>query len=310
MEFKLNDYHRNISDEEFLKDILRVAHSLGKETITISEYSNNGGKYDPSTISKRFGGWLKAIKLCGLNPNKKQIDSGLATYTQSYITTQELIDDLLDVSKKINKKTFSSGEYRQNGKYSIDTYFKRFKTWNNALVAAGLIPFSVPAGKRVSEYACLEEIERIWIALGRQPKTTDITNGISKYSLSVYKHRFGSWRKALEFFVAYMNGEQEVEKTEEADDIQLPVEIPQDVDYNELIHKTSRGVNLRLRFTVMKRDNFKCCICGRSPATTPGLELHIDHIIPWSKGGETTIDNLQTLCSDCNLGKSNLSEND
>ena len=58
----------------------------------------------------------------------------------------------------------------------------------------------------------------------------------------------------------------------------------------------------------MKRDNFKCCMCGRSPSTTIGLELHIDHIIPWSMGGETVIDNLQTLCSDCNLGKSNLSE--
>ncbi|MCI5815572.1 HNH endonuclease [Ruminococcus sp.] len=49
-------------------------------------------------------------------------------------------------------------------------------------------------------------------------------------------------------------------------------------------------------------------MCGRSPSTTIGLELHIDHIIPWSMGGETVIDNLQTLCSDCNLGKSNLSE--
>ena len=70
--------------------------------------------------------------------------------------------------------------------------------------------------------------------------------------------------------------------------------------------RTKRDINLRLRFLVMKRDNFKCCMCGRSPATTPNLELHIDHIKPWSKGGETVIENLQTLCADCNLGKSNL----
>ena len=71
-------------------------------------------------------------------------------------------------------------------------------------------------------------------------------------------------------------------------------------------HKTSREVNLRLRFKVMQRDNFKCCICGASPATNPSIELHIDHIVPWSKGGETLLENLQTLCSNCNYGKSNL----
>lgn len=56
----------------------------------------------------------------------------------------------------------------------------------------------------------------------------------------------------------------------------------------------------------MKRDNFKCGICGAVPAINSDIELQVDHIIPWSKGGETTFDNLQTLCSRCNLGKSDL----
>ena len=56
----------------------------------------------------------------------------------------------------------------------------------------------------------------------------------------------------------------------------------------------------------MHRDNFKCCKCGKSPAKDPSVELHVDHIIPWAKGGETVLENLQTLCSDCNLGKSDL----
>ncbi|MBR5903681.1 MAG: HNH endonuclease, partial [Clostridia bacterium] len=62
----------------------------------------------------------------------------------------------------------------------------------------------------------------------------------------------------------------------------------------------------KLRYQVLKRDNFKCCACGASPAKDPSVELHIDHIVPWSKGGETVIDNLQTLCSKCNLGKSDI----
>lgn len=70
-------------------------------------------------------------------------------------------------------------------------------------------------------------------------------------------------------------------------------------------HRTSRTPSMKLRFEILKRDNFKCCACGSSPAKDPAVELHIDHIIPWSKGGETTEDNLQTLCSICNFGKGN-----
>ena len=70
-------------------------------------------------------------------------------------------------------------------------------------------------------------------------------------------------------------------------------------------HKTPRVIKDKLRYQVLKRDNFKCCACGASPAKDPSVELHIDHILPYSKGGETILENLQTLCSRCNLGKSN-----
>ena len=71
-------------------------------------------------------------------------------------------------------------------------------------------------------------------------------------------------------------------------------------------HKTQREPNLRLRFKVLARDHFKCCSCGASPAKDSSVELHVDHIVPWSKGGETVLENLRTLCSKCNLGKSDL----
>ena len=73
---------------------------------------------------------------------------------------------------------------------------------------------------------------------------------------------------------------------------------------NESKAKMTRAISSKLRYQVLKRDHFKCCICGASPAKNAGVELHIDHIIPWSKGGETVIENLQTLCSRCNIGKS------
>jgi 5-methylcytosine-specific restriction endonuclease McrA len=56
----------------------------------------------------------------------------------------------------------------------------------------------------------------------------------------------------------------------------------------------------------MQRDHFTCRACGASPAKEAGVELHVDHVVPWSRAGETTLENLQTLCTRCNLGKSDL----
>ncbi|MBQ8472176.1 MAG: HNH endonuclease [Bacilli bacterium] len=61
-------------------------------------------------------------------------------------------------------------------------------------------------------------------------------------------------------------------------------------------------MSLGLRYDVLKRDNFKCCVCGYG--SLDNVKLHVDHIIPVSRGGKTKLDNLQTLCNRCNLGKS------
>ena len=50
---------------------------------------------------------------------------------------------------------------------------------------------------------------------------------------------------------------------------------------------------------VYRRDGARCMYCG----STENLQL--DHIIPFSKGGATSLENLQLLCQKCNLEKSN-----
>ena len=74
----------------------------------MKEYKDNGGRYGTTTFVRRFGGWLKALMLCGLAPDKSQIDASSGTYTQSYITTRELIDDLKRVSLLIDKSQLFS----------------------------------------------------------------------------------------------------------------------------------------------------------------------------------------------------------
>lgn len=65
--------------------------------------------------------------------------------------------------------------------------------------------------------------------------------------------------------------------------------------------KRERSVTPRKRFETLKRDKFTCQYCG---AKAPDAILHVDHIVPFSKGGTCDIMNLVTSCADCNNGKS------
>ena len=76
-----------------------------------------------------------------------------------------------------------------------------------------------------------------------------------------------------------------------------------DEEKEELLNSAKRMNKLRLyrAESVFQRDNYTCCICGKTK--NDGVELVIDHIIPRSRGGKTTEGNLQTLCSKCNILK-------
>jgi HNH endonuclease len=156
-----------------------------------------------------------------------------------------------------------------------------------------------------------------------------MTAPLSRFSTRPYIDRFGNWSKALEKFIEVANQEPTEAELNPSMDSSEPIsdsetnpntnqEIVNEVKAVEskpkmsirvegvFKHKTKRDINLQKRWKVFNRDNFKCVSCGRSPAKDPNVELHVDHIKPWSKGGETVLENLQTLCATCNLGKSNI----
>ena len=60
-------------------------------------------------------------------------------------------------------------------------------------------------------------------------------------------------------------------------------------------------MTLSLRYDILRRDGFRCVLCGAT--ADDGVKLHVDHIIPVSKGGKTVPSNLRTLCDRCNFGK-------
>mgnify|MGYP000487194547 CR=1 FL=1 len=203
MEFKLNEYHRNIPNEELLADIKRVAKSLNKNPLTQRDYKKQG-KYGTNTIRRRFGGWNKALELCGMQANAYQLSAALGSRAHHTVDTHELLNDIKRVARLLEKESISSKDYNAYGLFSSGTCFKRFSTWNETLKQAGLKPHTYVSRKRIDDEVLLKEIERIWIKLGRQPTTTDIKAGISNYSLHAYAEHFGGWRGALQAFMQYI----------------------------------------------------------------------------------------------------------
>ena len=213
------------------------------------------------------------------------------------VPDEDLIMDLLDVKSKLGKDKVTIEEYNNMGKSSADTIGRRFGTWNNALKKAG-----IPVSKRtdITDEELFINLEEVWIKLGRQPRRTEMKKPLSKYFGSIYANRYHGWIKALQKFIDFINSEPE---DNELDDL---VEVQQEENLKEVIkHKTKRNISDRLRFRILMRDGFTCKSCGRSPVKERGVELHVDHIVPWSKGGETIPENLETKCKKCNLGKGN-----
>lgn len=77
-----------------------------------------------------------------------------------------------------------------------------------------------------------------------------------------------------------------------------------DDDIWQTICRVERGrVSNKMRFSIYERDGHRCRKCGRY-----SNYLEIDHIFPISKGGKSEYNNLQTLCHECNVKKSNTVE--
>lgn len=69
--------------------------------------------------------------------------------------------------------------------------------------------------------------------------------------------------------------------------------------------RSARSPSPSLRWQVLRRDESTCQLCG---AKAPQVPVEVDHVVPWSKGGPTVVENLRVLCFACNRGKSNRSE--
>jgi hypothetical protein len=204
------------------------------------------------------------------------------------VPDEELLAELRRVAALVAPATVTIDRFNEHAAFHSTTLSRRFGSWFRALDIAGL-----PRTRKlnISTEELFENLVRVWLKLGRQPKYQDLTREHSLFSAGTYENRFGTWRKALEAFVSWANEGNLAAKV-------MPSTQPPSQP------RGSRNINWRLRALVLMRDGSRCQLCGAE--AREGAKLHVDHIVPWSKGGATALHNLRVLCHVCNIGKSDV----
>lgn len=278
-------------DEELIEELKRVS-LLVNGRLTMSKF-DLFSKVHSSTVRNRFNGWSKALE-------KADLANKISPHAQTFSDT-EIVEQAKIIANKLKTKSLTRKQFSEHSGIGERPIKRIFGSWKEVLIKANLE--ISPLGRRYSDEECFENILKLWVHYGRQPSYAELKQSPSKVGAKAYVGRWGGWKNALKAFIEYSS--KEIKNTKK---ITISPEAKETV--KELPHRgKSRSINLALRYKVLVRDNFRCVICGRSPAVDLGTKLHIDHIVAWSKGGLNELSNLRVLCSDCNLGKGDKDEN-
>ena len=289
------------SYEAMLNELRTVAAAIPEGQHMTRRYFDVHGRASSSAVIVRFGGWREALTKAGLSDlySGRTVSALMRTQPTRGVPKEDMIQELQRVAAVQGAAQLSMPEFdRLSSTMTASGVSRRFGSWRGALEAAGLT--SVPMGNRWTDDDYFENLLSVWTFRGRQPKYAEMNQPPSRISNGAYESKFGTWTKALLSFLDRVNEDQEVSPS-----------VARQADVNELGVRADRGrspaeprtIRVGLRYEVLRRDHFRCVLCGASPATLTGTLLHVDHIVPVARDGATAQENLRTLCQNCNLGK-------
>jgi hypothetical protein len=117
------------------------------------------------------------------------------------IKDEDILGDLGKVAFASGKISLTEREYEEKGQYGVTTVIRRFGSWSKAVHQAGL---QKTRASNIIKEELFENIETVWIKLGRQPNYGEMHKPLSAFHVASYERKFGSWRKALEEFVQFI----------------------------------------------------------------------------------------------------------
>jgi hypothetical protein len=111
------------------------------------------------------------------------------------ISDEDLLADLRRCASEIGRETITASEYEGRGKVHPSTLQRRFGSWVKAVERAGLKPSRSKIG--IPDDELMQNIEGLWLSLGRQPRYSEVKAPASQFSAGTYENRYGSWKRAL-----------------------------------------------------------------------------------------------------------------
>ncbi len=288
------------TDEAILHELRRVASVVPNAVITAAVITAHG-RVGLKTIRQRFGKLGDALRAAGLAHRSTDVVKIRGGRIAAKMSDEDVLEALRDLAKRLGKTDLIQDEIDEHLPFSSGILRKRWGGLRASLEAAGL--HATKQGRRYTEEECFDNMLVVWTHYGRPPMYKEMSQPPSMVGGKAYMLRFGTWNKALAAFVERVNQDRPPEpKATQEPIVQAIVRSPV---LSGKIFEDRRDIPLGLRFRVFHRDRFKCVICGDHPARNAECTLHVDHILPWSRGGKTREDNLRTLCETCNVGRGN-----
>lgn len=299
MKFELNRLERNCNNKAILEEINRVVNLIPSKFITRKEFDKHS-KISSSTVVKRLNDWSNALTKAGHRDRYYGLKISTKMHRQKgkRMKDEELISELRSIARKLGVKSLTMKIFNKHSSINAETIRRRIG-WGVALNKAGLKISNL--GKRYSIDDYFENLLEVWTYRGRQPKYKEMDENPSKISAGAYEAKWGQWRKSLVAFIDRVNSDIPHSNKKK---VYSPKQYLSKLKPRSQQPSDIHNIPLGLRYDVLKRDHFKCVLCGDNPATNNSCKLQVDHIKPFSTGGKTVKENLRALCAKCNQGKS------
>jgi len=292
------------TDQGLIDEIRRVAAIQGDRLLTKEGFERLSGRVSASTIQRRFGGWREALERAGVGDlyGGPKISQKMRAQAARRMDEGDLLAEMKRVHTQLGTGVLTKDDFdRASGVTSSAAIRGKFGSWKKAMEKAGIQVSTL--GRRYTDEECFENLVAVWTHYGRPPHHDEMKVPPSVVGPKAYVIRWGTWRKALRAFVDWANadGESNVPCATTTQNGRREAS-PQPAAPPVRREEDCREVKPGLRFRVFCRDKFACVACGRTPKIH-NVVLHADHIVSVHEKGKTTLENLQTLCQDCNLGK-------